>query len=82
MEASSEASWLPVAFTLAITAIAPFLGYQQDLFGRRNIALAGVIFVIIGVALVGSARSFGQAVTGMAISGAGAAASELTALAG
>jgi predicted MFS family arabinose efflux permease len=37
---------------------------------------------MVGIALVGSAKSFGQGVGGMALSGSGAAVCELTALAG
>jgi MFS family permease len=65
-----------------ITAVAPFVGYLQDLIGRREITLIGSIVIMVGVALVGSAKNFGQGVGGMALSGAGAAVCELTALAG
>ncbi|KAH0829233.1 putative major facilitator superfamily transporter [Fonsecaea pedrosoi] len=80
--AEKVGSWLPVSNTLAITAVSPFVGYLQDLLGRRNITLAGSIVIMLGIALIGSANSFGQAVTGMALSGAGAGVCELTALAG
>lgn len=80
--AEKVGSWLPVSNTLAITAVAPFVGYLQDLLGRRNITLAGSIVIMVGIALIGSAHSFGQAVTGMTLSGAGAGVCELTALAG
>jgi len=80
--ATNVGSWLPVSNTLAITAVAPFVGYLQDLLGRRNITLAGSIVIIVGIALIGSAHSFPQALAGMAISGAGAGVCELTALAG
>lgn len=79
---ATRSSWLPVANTLAITAVAPFVGYLQDLLGRRNITLFGSVIIIVGIALVGSAHNFGQAVSGMAISGSGAGICELTALAG
>ena len=79
---AGRSSWLPVANTLTITAVAPFVGYLQDLLGRRTITLVGSIIIMVGIALIGSAHSFGQAVAGMAISGAGAGICELTALAG
>lgn len=82
LNATSRASWLPVSNTLAITAVAPFVGYLQDLLGRRNITLFGSVVIMVGIALIGSAHSFGQAVAGMAISGSGAGICELTALAG
>ena len=77
-----HAAWIPVANTLAIAAIAPLAGYLQDLVGRRNITIFGITVVIVGAALVGSARGFAQVVAGMAISGCGAGISELSALAG
>jgi MFS family permease len=76
------AGWLPTANTLAIAAVAPFVGYLQDLFGKRYIALFGAALLCTGCAVVGTAHSFGQAVAGMALSGAGAGIGELTGLAG
>jgi MFS family permease len=82
LEAAANVSWLPVSNTLAITAVAPFTGYLQDLLGRRNITLFGSVTIMIGISLMGGAHSFGMGVAGMAISGAGAGICELTALAG
>jgi len=75
-------NWLPVAATLAIAATCPFMGYLQDLMGRRNITLVGCSLLLTGTGLVGGARNFGMAVTGMALGGVGAGICELTALAG
>ena len=80
--ATGKGGWLTVSNTLAITAVAPFTGYLQDLVGRREITLFGSLTICIGIALVASAKVFGQAVCGMAIAGAGAGICELTALAG
>jgi MFS family permease len=80
--AADIGSWLPVSNTLAITAVSPFVGYLQDLLGRRSITLVGSIIIMIGLVLIGTAHTFGQAVTGMALSGAGAGICELTSLAG
>lgn len=80
--AQGKGGWLTVSNTLAITAVAPFTGYLQDLVGRREITLIGSVTICIGIALVASAHVFGQAVSGMAIAGAGAGICELTALAG
>jgi MFS family permease len=82
MGAADKLSWLPVGYTLAEAATAPFCGYLQDLMGRRYISLVGCLLLIIGVILVGTSHSFGQAVTGMAFSGAGAGIGELTAISG
>ncbi|KAH7142914.1 major facilitator superfamily domain-containing protein [Dactylonectria estremocensis] len=80
--ATANGVWLPVSNTLAITAVAPFVGYLQDLLGRREITLMGLVIIMVGLALIGSAHSFGQAIAGMSLSGAGAGICELTALAG
>lgn len=80
--ATDKGGWLTVANTLAITAVAPFTGYLQDLVGRREITIVGSVLICVGIALVGSAKAFGQGVSGMAIAGAGAGICELTALAG
>jgi hypothetical protein len=70
--------WLPTSNTLAIAAIAPFVGYLQDLFGKRYIALFGALLLCLGCIILGTAHSFGQAVSGMAIAGTGAGIGELT----
>ncbi|OCT47870.1 putative major facilitator superfamily transporter [Cladophialophora carrionii] len=79
----SEASaWLSVSYALALSAVAPFCGYLQDLVGRRNITLGGGVALMMGCIVLATARSFGAGVVGMSFAGAGAAIGELTALAG
>lgn len=79
----TEASaWLAVAYALALSAVAPFCGYLQDLVGRRNITLAGGAVLMMGCIIIATAKQFGQGVVGMSFAGAGAAIGELTALAG
>jgi MFS family permease len=73
---------MPISYSLALAAIAPFCGYLQDLFGRRNITLAGGVVLCVGIIVVATAHSIGAAIGGMAVAGAGAAIGELTALAG
>lgn len=82
INAPGKIGWLPVSYTLAITAVAPFTGYLQDLVGRRGITLFGSVIICLGIALVASAKRFAQGAAGMAITGAGAGICELTALAG
>ena len=67
---------------MALAAVAPFSGYLQDLVGRRNITLGGGLFLIVGIIVLATAKSFGAAVVAMGLAGAGAAIGELTALAG
>ena len=77
-----RASWIPVSYALVFSAFSPFCGYLQDIFGRRNITLAGGVVVVIGNIITATAHSFVQVIVGMAITGAGASVGELTALAG
>ncbi|KAK5090250.1 hypothetical protein LTR05_000421 [Lithohypha guttulata] len=79
---ADAAAWLPVAYALSLAAVAPFCGYLQDLFGRRNETLLGGLVLIAGVIVLATAKTFGQGVVGMCLAGAGAAVGELTALAG
>jgi MFS family permease len=77
--------WIPVCNTLVLAAVSPFAGYLQDLFGRRNITLGGSLAIMVGIVLIGTAKSqtgFAQAIAGMCLAGAGAAVGELTALSG
>ncbi|OAG36003.1 hypothetical protein AYO21_09796 [Fonsecaea monophora] len=79
---STTSSWLPVAYTLSAAIPIPFTGYLQDIFGRRPIALASTVLVIVGSIIMGTAHSFGQAVVAMTLCGIGAGIAELSALAG
>jgi MFS family permease len=67
------AAWLPVAYALALAAVAPFCGYLQDLMGRRNITLVGGVVLIVGIIVIGTAQHFRDGLVGMGLSGAGAA---------
>ncbi|KXS97771.1 hypothetical protein AC579_8823 [Pseudocercospora musae] len=82
IHAANVIGWLPVANTLAIAAVCPFVGYLQDLFGKRYIALFGATLLVVGCILLGTAHHLGQALAGMALAGAGAGVGELTGLAG
>lgn len=82
MGGAGTISWLPVSNTLAIAAVAPFCGYLQDIFGRRNITLAGCLMILVGIVVIATGHSFAAGVAGMSVAGAGAAICELTALAG
>lgn len=79
---AAVSAWLPVAYALALAAVAPFSGYLQDLVGRRNITLLGGLVLMVGIIALATAKSFGAGVVGMGLAGAGAAIGELTALAG
>lgn len=82
LDAHGIIGWLPVANTLAIASICPFVGYLQDLFGKRYIALFGTTLLCVGCIVLGTAHNLNQALAGMALAGAGAGVGELTGLAG
>ena len=74
--------WIPTSYLVALSATAPFVGYLQDLLGRRLIGIFGCTLLCIGCVLMATTHSFAQTVVAMVLSGAGAAISELTAIAG
>ncbi|KAH0845033.1 putative major facilitator superfamily transporter [Fonsecaea pedrosoi] len=76
------AAWLGVSNNLAVAAVAPFCGYLQDLFGKRNVVLAGCLLVLAGSVVMGTSHGLSQAAAGMSIEGAGAGILELTSIAG
>ncbi|KAK6396573.1 hypothetical protein LTR65_008471 [Meristemomyces frigidus] len=80
--AADAIGWLPVANTLTIASVCPFVGYLQDLFGKRYIAILGAMCLCVGCAVLGTAHTLGQALVGMSLCGAGAGIGELTGLAG
>lgn len=79
---SANILWLITANQLCLAAFAPFIGYLTDLIGRRHVTLIGGVAIIVGSILVATAHSFGQAVAGTALAGAGGSIGELSALAG
>ncbi len=79
---TETSAWLSVSYALALSAVAPFCGYLQDLLGRRIITLGGGVSLMMGCIILATAHKFGQGIVGMSFAGAGAAIGELTALAG
>ncbi|EXJ70152.1 uncharacterized protein A1O5_06220 [Cladophialophora psammophila CBS 110553] len=56
INATEGEAWLGVSNSLAVAVVAPFCGCLQDLFGRRNVALAGCVLVIVGSVVMGTRR--------------------------
>lgn len=79
---ANASAWLPVSYALALASVAPFCGYMQDLFGRRNITLGGGLVLMVGIIILATSHRLAQGIAGMALAGGGAAIGELTALAG
>ncbi|CAN8097341.1 unnamed protein product [Discula destructiva] len=74
-------TWITLANILALAAVCPFVGSLSDLFGRRYIAIAGALFVILGMIIVSTAQTMNIVIGGQVFAGIGAGINELTALA-
>ena len=64
-------TWLPLVHSLAFAAVAPFAGHVSDLVGRRYIAIAATVIIIVGMVVVGTAHRMAVAIIGMALGGMG-----------
>ncbi|KAH6710988.1 MFS multidrug transporter-like protein [Leptodontidium sp. 2 PMI_412] len=73
--------WFVLANLLALAAICPFVGALSDLIGRRWVAIAGGMFIVIGMIVCSTAHTMNIFISGMALAGVGAGINELTALA-
>lgn len=73
--------WFILAPLAALAATAPLAGSVADIFGRRWSILGGGFFLIVGLALFGSAHTTAQIIGSLPISGIGAALLEINALA-
>jgi len=65
-------SWAFSAYLLTATVSVPVWGRLSDLYGRRPLYLAAVIFFLVGSALSGASASFNQLIAFRAIQGLGA----------
>src|SRR5438128_146843 len=65
-------SWVFSAYLLTSTVTVPVWGRLSDLFGRRPLYLAAVIFFLIGSALSGASQTITQLILFRAVQGLGA----------
>jgi EmrB/QacA subfamily drug resistance transporter len=65
-------SWVFSAFLLTSTVTVPVWGRLSDLFGRRPLYLAAVVFFLIGSALSGASQTITQLILFRAVQGLGA----------
>ena len=56
--------WVGSAFTVASTAIIPFVGHLVDGFGRKPILLAFILIFALGSAICGAAQSMDMLIAG------------------
>src|SRR5277367_5775384 len=74
--------WLGMAWSLATAAIAPIVGSMSDLLGRRYFGICGSLLIMIGMIIVGVARSIELAIAGMGIAGLGSGMAQVIGTAG
>ncbi len=65
-------SWVFSAYLLASTTTVPIFGKLSDLYGRRPVYVAAMVFFLIGSLLCGQAQSMGQLIAFRALQGLGA----------
>ncbi|KAK0633593.1 major facilitator superfamily domain-containing protein [Immersiella caudata] len=74
--------WFVAAHLLATAAISPFVGAISDFIGRRYVALAGSLCIMVGQVICGFAHNMDTFIGGMAMTGIGTGVNELTVIAG
>ncbi|KAK1050699.1 hypothetical protein LTR74_016980 [Friedmanniomyces endolithicus] len=74
--------WMVIGYLIPNAALCPFVGALSDMFGRRLVAVAGQMLLILGPVVVSTAHSINVAIGGMVLAGLGAGLNELIALAG
>src|SRR5258705_5227955 len=50
-------SWVVTAYLLAQTIVTPLYGKLGDIYGRKGVLQAGILFFLLGSALCGMSRS-------------------------
>jgi len=74
--------WLILGYLIPNAALCPFVGALSDLIGRKWVAAAGQVLLVIGPIVTVTAHDMNVAVGGMVLAGVGAGLNELIALAG
>jgi hypothetical protein len=73
-------TWLGIVNCLAVAAVSPVAGAVSDLVGRRYIGLSGVLLIIAGMIVVGTAHT--MSIGGMALAGVGSGLAQTVGVAG
>ena len=77
----TASNWFIASWIISITTSFMLAGANTDMLGRRWFLIAGQFICTIGHIIVGTAQSNPQVITGMAISGLGAALCQMAAFA-
>ncbi|KAF1819941.1 putative major facilitator superfamily transporter [Dissoconium aciculare CBS 342.82] len=74
--------WMVIGYLIPNAALCPFVGNLSDMFGRKSVAVAGQLMLMIGPIIVSTATNINAAIGGMVVCGLGAGLNELISLAG
>ncbi|BBZ44065.1 MDR family MFS transporter [Mycobacterium parmense] len=72
-------SWVVTSYLLASTIVTALVGKLGDVFGRKRVFQAAVVFFVIGSAICGLAQSMGMLVASRALQGIGGGGITVTA---
>lgn len=72
-------SWVVTSYLLASTVVTALVGKLGDLFGRKRVFQAAVVFFVVGSVLCGLAQSMGMLVAARALQGIGGGGITVTA---
>ncbi|GAA5933733.1 MDR family MFS transporter [Sporobolomyces koalae] len=68
---SPEYSWIASSYTLASTALIPWMGGFAFIFGRRPVMVVSILVFALGSALTGAAQNMAMCIAGRTVQGAG-----------
>ncbi len=72
-------SWVVTSYLLASTIVTALVGKLGDLFGRKRVFQAGIVFFVVGSVVCGLAQSMGMLVAARALQGIGGGGITVTA---
>lgn len=54
--------WFVIAYLIPNAALCPFVGALSDLFGRKGVAIAGQVFLVLGPIVTSTANTMNVAI--------------------
>lgn len=71
LKGATYSVWLLNSQTIAVGAIAPFVGTLSDLLGRRWFTLISLCFTVVGMIILGTTKNISGAIAAQVITGIG-----------